>query len=115
MYKILPTPYSSFFILFEVAGPKFEGAVVNLTYQLLMGGSLGGIKEAFFRTDLPNITSLVSTIVVFIVVIYFQGFRVDIPIKHTQVIKTQIIKRMKNLSILLFFSNNSKRWRNRTI
>lgn len=75
----------SYQVIETVAGPKFEGAVVNLVYQLTMGGSLGGIKEAFFRTDLPNVTSLVSTVVVFVVVIYFQGFRVDIPIKHTQV------------------------------
>ena len=38
------------------------------------------LKEAFYRTNLPNITNLLSTILIFLVVIYFQGFRVDLPV-----------------------------------
>ena len=30
------------------------------------------LKEAFYRSSLPNITQLMSTIVIFMVVIYFQ-------------------------------------------
>ena len=30
------------------------------------------LKEAFYRTNLPNVTNLMSTIVIFLVVIYFQ-------------------------------------------
>ena len=30
------------------------------------------LKEAFYRSSLPNITQLMSTIVIFLVVIYFQ-------------------------------------------
>merc|ERR1711907_837702 len=37
--------------------------------------------EAFYRQNLPNVTNLLATILVFIIVIYFQGFRVDLPIK----------------------------------
>jgi protein transport protein SEC61 subunit alpha len=40
------------------------------------------LKEAFYRQNLPNVTSLLSTVLVFVVVIYFQGFRVDLPIKY---------------------------------
>ena len=30
------------------------------------------LKEAFYRTQMPNITNLMATIVIFLVVIYFQ-------------------------------------------
>lgn len=40
------------------------------------------LKEAFYRPNLPNITNLLATIVVFLVVIYFQGFRVDLPVRN---------------------------------
>ena len=39
------------------------------------------LKEAFYREHLPNISNLLATFMVFAIVIYFQGFRVDIPIK----------------------------------
>ena len=39
------------------------------------------LKEAFYRPGLPNISNLLSTILVFLVVIYFQGFRVDLPVR----------------------------------
>ena len=41
-----------------------------------------GLKEAFYRQNLPNITNLMSTVIIFLVVIYFQGFRVDLPVKY---------------------------------
>lgn len=34
------------------------------------------------RQNLPNITNLLATVFIFAVVIYFQGFRVDIPVKY---------------------------------
>lgn len=37
--------------------------------------------QAFYRTNQTNITNLFATVAVFLIVIYFQGFRVDIPIK----------------------------------
>ena len=30
------------------------------------------LKEAFYRTQMPNITNLLATVVIFLVVIYFQ-------------------------------------------
>jgi hypothetical protein len=30
------------------------------------------LKEAFYRTNLPNVTNLLSTIIIFLIVIYFQ-------------------------------------------
>src|SRR5690606_29885658 len=40
------------------------------------------LKEAFYRQNLPNITNLLATAVVIAIVIYFQGFRVDLPVKY---------------------------------
>jgi preprotein translocase subunit SecY len=40
------------------------------------------LKEAFYRTNMPNITNLLATVVIFMVVIYFQGFRVDLPVRN---------------------------------
>ena len=31
------------------------------------------LKEAFYRTNLPNVTNLLSTIIIFLIVIYFQA------------------------------------------
>uniref|UniRef100_A0A8C0HZ09 Translocon Sec61/SecY plug domain-containing protein n=1 Tax=Balaenoptera musculus TaxID=9771 RepID=A0A8C0HZ09_BALMU len=54
-------------------GTEFEGAVIVLFHLL-----------AFYRQNLPNPMNLIATVFVFAVVIYFQGFRVDLPIKSAQ-------------------------------
>jgi protein transport protein SEC61 subunit alpha len=66
-------------------GPEFEGAVIALFHLLLTRHDKArALKEAFYRSSLPNITNLVATIAVFAVVIYLQGFRVEIPIKSNR-------------------------------
>ena len=62
-------------------GSEFEGAVIALFHLLLTrGDKVKALKEAFYRSPLPNVTNLLATVVVFLVVIYFQGFRVDLPV-----------------------------------
>jgi protein transport protein SEC61 subunit alpha len=62
-------------------GAEFEGAVIALFHLLLTrGDKVKALKEAFYRPNLPNITNLLATVAVFLVVIYFQGFRVDLPV-----------------------------------
>jgi protein transport protein SEC61 subunit alpha len=64
-------------------GAEFEGAVIALFHLLLTrSDKVRALKEAFYRPNLPNITNLLATIVVFLVVIYFQGFRVDLPVRN---------------------------------
>jgi len=64
-------------------GTEFEGAVIALFHLLITrSDKVHALKEAFYRQNLPNIWSLLSTILVFLVVIYFQGFRVDLPVKY---------------------------------
>jgi protein transport protein SEC61 subunit alpha len=43
---------------------------------------LRAFKEALYRQNLPNLTNLLATVLVFVVVIYFQGWRVDLPVKY---------------------------------
>lgn len=66
-------------------GTEFEGAVVSLVHLLFTRKDKNrALKEAFYRQNLPNVMQLLSTIVVFLVVVYLQGFRVEIPVKSTR-------------------------------
>jgi protein transport protein SEC61 subunit alpha len=63
-------------------GTEFEGAVIALFHLLITrSDKIRALKEAFYRQNLPNVTNLLATVLVFIIVIYFQGFRVDLPVK----------------------------------
>lgn len=65
---------------------EFEGAIIALFHLLITkSNKLTALKEAFYRQNLPNLINLLSTFVVFCIVIYFQGFRVDIPLKSHRV------------------------------
>lgn len=67
-------------------GTEFEGAVIALFHLILTRpNKILALQEAFFRQNLPNLINLASTVVVFLVVIYFQGFRVNIPLKSQRV------------------------------
>jgi len=66
-------------------GTEFEGAVIALFHLLITRqDKVRALKEAFGRQNLPNLTNLLATVLVFCVVIYFQGFRVDLPVKSTR-------------------------------
>ncbi|CAL5223484.1 g6008 [Coccomyxa viridis] len=83
-------------------GVEFEGAIIALFHLLLTrGDKVRALKEAFYRSSLPNITQLMSTIVIFLVVIYFQGFRVDLPVRSKQRRGHQ-----QNYPIKLFYTSN---------
>merc|ERR1719446_691020 len=53
-------------------GTEFEGAIIAL-FHLLVSRSdkVTALKEAFYRQNAPNITSLFATVLVFFIVIYF--------------------------------------------
>ncbi|CCG84383.1 protein of unknown function [Taphrina deformans PYCC 5710] len=66
-------------------GPQFEGAVLAFFHLLFTrSNKFGAIKDAFFRQNLPNLSNLVATIVIFGAVVYLQGFRVEIPVKSAK-------------------------------
>jgi protein transport protein SEC61 subunit alpha len=66
-------------------GPEFEGAIISLFHLLLTWNDKGrALREAFWRERLPNVMNLIATLAVFAVVIYLQGFRIEIPVKSNR-------------------------------
>ncbi|XP_006169894.1 protein transport protein Sec61 subunit alpha [Tupaia chinensis] len=66
-------------------GMEFEGAIIALFHLLATRtDKVRALREAFYRQNLPNLMNLIATVLVFAVVIYFQGFRVDLPIKSAR-------------------------------
>jgi len=66
-------------------GTEFEGAVIALFHLLATrSDKMRALREAFYRQNLPNVMNLMATVLVFGIVIYFQGFRVDLPIKSAR-------------------------------
>ncbi|CAI8591342.1 unnamed protein product [Vicia faba] len=63
-------------------GAEFEGAVIALFHLLITRtDKVRSLREAFYRQNLPNVTNLLATILIFLIVIYFQGFRVVLPVR----------------------------------
>jgi protein transport protein SEC61 subunit alpha len=83
-------------------GTEFEGAVVAFFHlSVSRPDKFQAIKEALYRQTAPNLTNLFATILVFLVVIYFQGFRVDLPVKYQKIRGQQ-----GNYPIKLFYTSN---------
>ena len=63
-------------------GAEFEGAVIALFHLLITRtDKIRALREAFYWQNLPNVTNLLATVFVFLIVIYFQGFRVVLPVR----------------------------------
>uniref|UniRef100_H2ZAA0 Translocon Sec61/SecY plug domain-containing protein n=1 Tax=Ciona savignyi TaxID=51511 RepID=H2ZAA0_CIOSA len=83
-------------------GTEFEGAVIALFHLLATrSDKVRALREAFYRQNLPNLMNLMATVFVFGVVIYFQGFRVDLPIKSARYRGQQ-----SSYPIKLFYTSN---------
>lgn len=66
-------------------GPEFEGAFIAFVHLMFTWNDKSrALKEAFYRERLPNITNFLATLVVFLAVIYLQGFRIEIPVKSNK-------------------------------
>lgn len=84
-------------------GTEFEGCVIGLIHLLITRSDKGrALQEAFTRSHLPNVSSLLATGVIFLVVIYFQGIRVEMSLKHHQARNYQ-----GNYPIKLFYTSNT--------
>jgi len=84
-------------------GAEFEGCIIALFHLLISrDNKWKAFKEAMFRTNLPNISNLLATAVVFCGVIYFQGFKVEIPLTNTRVRGGVLTK----FPIKLFYTSN---------
>ncbi|KAK2982038.1 hypothetical protein RJ640_017389 [Escallonia rubra] len=59
-----------------------RGAVIALFHLLITRtDKVRALREAFYRQNLPNVTNLLATVLIFLIVIYFQGFRVVLPVR----------------------------------
>jgi protein transport protein SEC61 subunit alpha len=55
-------------------GTQFEGALIALFHLLITKQDKGkALREALYRQNLPNISNLLATVLVFVIVIFFQG------------------------------------------
>jgi len=67
-------------------GQEFEGAVIASLHGIISRpDKFMALRDAFYRGTGPNLVSLMATVLVFFVVIYFQGFRVDVQVKYNNV------------------------------
>merc|ERR1711985_164519 len=83
-------------------GTEFEGAIIALFHLLITrSDKIRALKEAFYRQHAPNLTNLLATVLVFFIVIYFQGFRVDLAVKNQKVRGQQ-----GSYPIKLFYTSN---------
>ena len=86
----------------HLLGAEFEGAIVALFHLLLTrNDKQRALKEAFYRSNLPNLMNLFSTLIIFGIVIYLQGFRVEIPVKSSKLRGQQ-----GTYPIKLFYTSN---------
>ena len=84
-------------------GKEFEGAIIALFHALITRkDKVRALRYAFYRPGLPNIANLLATIVVFLVVVYFQGFRVELPVKNAKYRGQQGVYPIK-----LFYTSNT--------
>ncbi len=64
-------------------GTEFEGAIIAFFHLMVTRqDKWRALHEALYRQNLPNVMNLLATGFIFIVVIYFQGWRVDLPVKY---------------------------------
>jgi protein transport protein SEC61 subunit alpha len=69
----------------EVESEQYEGAFVELFYGVLFrNNKLGAIQDAFFRDSHPNISNVLGTVLVFFIVIYFQGFKITLKLSSNK-------------------------------
>jgi protein transport protein SEC61 subunit alpha len=72
---ILWKAFSPFTISNESGAMEYEGAIIAAVHLLLTKpNKISALNKAFYRTSSANLFNLITTIVVFFVVIYFQVF-----------------------------------------
>ena len=93
--------FSPFTITTESGLTEYEGAIVNAIHQLITRpNKISALQHAFYRATGANLFNLITTFVVFLVVIYFQGFKHEIKITHKNDAS------YRTYPIKLFYSSN---------
>ena len=82
LYEAATSPFT----VTSERGIEYEGAIITAVHLLMTKkNKVEAIHRAFYRNNAPNLSNLVATVIVFLVVIYFQGFRKEIKIASKQV------------------------------
>lgn len=83
-------------------GTEFEGAIIAFFHLLFTrSNKFYAIWEALTRSHLPNLLNLGATAVIFLLVIYLQGFRVDLPVTYAK-----FRGQTSSFPIKLFYTSN---------
>lgn len=83
-------------------GTEYEGAFIALFHLLFSRSDKArALKEAFTRSNLPNIWNIVVTVVIFGAVVFFQGWRVELQVKFQR-----YRGQNANYPIKLFYTSN---------
>ncbi|KAF0694314.1 hypothetical protein As57867_006961, partial [Aphanomyces stellatus] len=83
-------------------GTEYHGAVIAFFHVLVTReNKLNALKEAFYRQNLPNVTNVLSTVLMFILITFVQGFRIDLPIKYQKFRAQQ-----GSFPVKLFYTSN---------
>lgn len=73
-------------VFFTGRGIEFEGSVIAFFHLLFVRkNKFEALYEIFFRQNLPNMFSFVSTILIFVLVIYLQQLKIELTTESTQV------------------------------
>lgn len=84
-----------------VRGVEFEGSIIALFHLLFIRkNKLNALHEAFFRENLPNLLQLFYTILIFKMVIYVHGIRLNL-----KTISLQMKGQQGNFPIKLLYSS----------
>lgn len=81
-------------------GSEYEGAVLNLFHTLFTQPS--NLHYTLFRSEASNLTSLFTTAIVGLIIVYFHGYRIEIPVKYQKVRSMQT-----SYPIKLFYTGNT--------
>ena len=100
--KIIWQSFSPFTVTSD-RGVEYEGAIITFIHLLLTKkNKLEAVQRAFYRTGAPNLSNLLATVIVFLIVIYFQGFRKEIRISSKKMPGMYITQPIK-----LFYCSNT--------
>ncbi len=62
---------------------EFEGAIIAFFHFLITrSNKLEAVSKAFYRQTAPNLLNLIATVGVMLIVVYFQGYRVELTVSH---------------------------------
>lgn len=64
---------------------EFEGAIIAFFHFLITkSNKIEALQKGFYRQNAPNMFNLIATAVVILVVVYFQGFKVELTISSAR-------------------------------